>query len=242
MNTFKKVCSTIVIALILSLVLPTIFSFSNVQTVNAASIKLNVKSATLTEGETLQLKLLGTTKKPVWKTSNKKVATIDKYGLVEAQSEGTAKITATINRKIYTCSITVEADPYNSSGYEPDFSAYIVQGEDSKSYVLLLVVQNNGDEAITFNFDGYVLNTESEDTSSPVNLFDSEDKEYTLIDEVIVESGEEAYIWYRNEDYYSFWIDEDTWFGFDFTYDDVSYLGSVNTNGDLKYSEGSLYD
>ncbi len=69
---------------------------------------INKKSATLTSGKQLKLKLTGTTAVK-WTSSNKKIATVSSSGTVKAKSGGTVKITATgKNKKKYTCVIKVQ--------------------------------------------------------------------------------------------------------------------------------------
>jgi len=58
-------------------------------------IKLNADKTTIVVTKTFTLKLINTTKNPVWSTSNKKVATVDKNGKVTGIKAGTVTITAT---------------------------------------------------------------------------------------------------------------------------------------------------
>ena len=74
----------------------------------ANSPSINKKSATLTVGKTLQLKMKNTTRKVSWSSSNKKVATVTSKGKVKAIKAGTAKITAKVSGKKYTCKVTVK--------------------------------------------------------------------------------------------------------------------------------------
>ncbi|MEK5520570.1 hypothetical protein B5V89_18560 [Heyndrickxia sporothermodurans] len=84
----------------------------------AKSVKINKKSVTLSKGKTLTLSATvspsNTTNKTVkWKSSNTKVAKVDKKGKVTAVGAGTAKITATTtNGKTYSTTIHV---PYVKS-------------------------------------------------------------------------------------------------------------------------------
>lgn len=80
-------------------------------------IKLNKTKATLKVKKTLKLKATVTPKKAsnkkvIWKTSNKKIATVSSAGKVTAKKKGTAKITATAadgSGKKATAKITVKA-------------------------------------------------------------------------------------------------------------------------------------
>ena len=70
--------------------------------------QLSKKSVTLKENHYITIKLIGANHKVVWKTSNKKVATV-KNGKILAVKAGTATITATSNGKSYACKVTVKA-------------------------------------------------------------------------------------------------------------------------------------
>ena len=84
-----------------------ILSFST--PANAAKVKLNKKSLTLTVGKTYKLKVKGTKKKVKWSSSNKKVASVNKKGKVTAKKAGKVTITAKIGKKKYKCKVTVNA-------------------------------------------------------------------------------------------------------------------------------------
>ena len=80
------------------------------------SVKLNKTKATLVVGGKLTLKATVTPSKATprftWTSSNKKVATVSKNGVVKALKKGTATITVkTSNGKKATCKITVPAAP-----------------------------------------------------------------------------------------------------------------------------------
>lgn len=89
--------------------------FQNTTSVNAASVKLNRKQATMYVGESLQLTLKNATKKITWNTSNKKVATVSRKGKVKAKKSGTAIITAKCGKKKYQCRITVRQTCLNKT-------------------------------------------------------------------------------------------------------------------------------
>ena len=75
--------------------------------VQAATIGINKKKADLWVGETLKLKIKGTNEKVKWSSNNKKIATVNKNGVVTGIGKGTVTIKATLNKKTYTCKITV---------------------------------------------------------------------------------------------------------------------------------------
>lgn len=84
-----------------------------VLTAEAATVKLNKKSLTLIKGKTYQLKISGTKSKVTWKSSKPSVAKVSTKGKVTAVKAGTAKITATVNKKNYTCTVKVESPKLN---------------------------------------------------------------------------------------------------------------------------------
>ena len=75
----------------------------------AASI--SKKKVTVYVGNTTTLSVKGTKKTVKWKSSNKKVATVSSKGRVTGKKTGTAKITATVGKKKYTCTVTVKKKP-----------------------------------------------------------------------------------------------------------------------------------
>ena len=83
-------------------------------TVNSTTISKS--DLTLTEGETYQLTLTGTSIASV-KTSNLSVAAVNDNGLVTAKGGGTATITLTgANKKNHTCRVTVKAKVIKVTG------------------------------------------------------------------------------------------------------------------------------
>lgn len=97
----------------------------------AAKPALNKKSATLTVGQTFQLKMKNNKKAVKWTSSNKKVASVSGSGLVKAKKNGKATVTAKIGSKKYRCFIKVKTLKIKSiklqgiSSMETDSSARI---------------------------------------------------------------------------------------------------------------------
>ena len=109
----KKVCAYIVI---FAVVLSNFVGFSQVEAkTRARKIELNCKKKTLRVGQKYKLKIKKVTpkngtKKVVWKSSNKKIATVSKGGMVKAKKVGKVKITAYSKqnkRVLARCNITV---------------------------------------------------------------------------------------------------------------------------------------
>ncbi|MDE6312354.1 MAG: Ig-like domain-containing protein [Lachnospiraceae bacterium] len=115
-RNFKKVVAAFII---LALVVTGLY-MNPVETqaaVKATKITLNAKSRELTVGKSITLKVKSVTPKNAskavtWKTSNKKVATVNSKGKVTAKKAGSATITAVskTNKKVTaTCKIKVYA-------------------------------------------------------------------------------------------------------------------------------------
>lgn len=81
--------------------------------VTTKKLVIDTKKLTLQKGKTTTLKVtrnpISAKEKITWKSSNKKVATVDKNGKVKGIKAGTATITATSsNGKKVTCKVTVK--------------------------------------------------------------------------------------------------------------------------------------
>lgn len=102
MNKLKK-------ALVMVLALAMVLTCAMVTPVQAAG-KLNKKSVSIYETETVSMTVKGV-KSVTWKTSDKKIATVDKKGLVKGVKKGTCTVTAkdTKTKAAYSCKVTVKA-------------------------------------------------------------------------------------------------------------------------------------
>lgn len=114
--SMKKLITAMAISLSIAIAIPStlpLASVNNIATVEAASAKLNKKSATLLAGQTLKLSVTNKGKKTVkWSSSNSKVATV-KNGSVTATGKGKATITATVGNKKLKCKITVKSNNFS---------------------------------------------------------------------------------------------------------------------------------
>lgn len=143
----KKIISKcLVIIMITLLLIP--------ETVQAATVKINKTKAVLEVDATLKLKITGTDSKVTWSTSKKSVATVNKSGTVTAKAEGTAKITATIDGKDYSCSVYV-VNSKNTSiavGQTVEFTSgeYLV-GEDIPAGTYTFTANSGSAEVPIYN-------------------------------------------------------------------------------------------
>ena len=112
MKVFKKG----VIALLMAIVLaptPVSAQLAEVQTVQAATIKLNKTALSLYIGYSKQLKITGTSKKVTWSSENEDIAIVTEKGTVIAVAKGSTTIKATVGGKTYSCKITVKSPSIN---------------------------------------------------------------------------------------------------------------------------------
>ena len=108
----RRLWAALALALILALAAPTLLParwVPGISTARAAGkVKLNKTKATIYNSQSVQLKLKNAKGTVKWKSSNKKVATVNSKGKVTGKKAGTATITATYGKKKYTCKITVK--------------------------------------------------------------------------------------------------------------------------------------
>lgn len=83
----------------------------SIETVNAATIKLNKSKIVLLTKQSYRLKLTGTNVKIKWKSSDARVATVSSTGKVYAKISGSTTITASVGNRKYKCIVKVE-DPF----------------------------------------------------------------------------------------------------------------------------------
>ena len=100
----KKILLPFFMALLFLMGSVQVYAKQNVQ------IRLSATSVTLTKGKTKQLQatVIGTGKKPSWKTSNRSVAAVNAKGKITAKKKGTAVITCMVNKRKATCKVTVK--------------------------------------------------------------------------------------------------------------------------------------
>ena len=102
MKGFKKtVAATAAVAMLVTAVQVTVPMKTEAKT------KINKKKVSLVVGEVKKLKLTGANGTVTWKSSKKKVAAVDKNGVVTAKKAGSAKITAKNKGKKYICTVKV---------------------------------------------------------------------------------------------------------------------------------------
>lgn len=93
---------------------------------NTSSAALNTSDIYLVKGEATALKVTGTTKKVIWTSVDKKVATVTSSGKVVAAGYGITYVKAAVSNKIYKCKVTV-IDPAEIT-FRPSYTTVFVNG------------------------------------------------------------------------------------------------------------------
>ena len=97
-KTGVSICLLLLFAVLLAAV--------DIQPVQAA-VRLNQTSVNLCVGDSMKLKLTGTSKKVRWKSSAPKVVKVSSKGTIKALKKGTSTVTATCSKKSYKCKVNV---------------------------------------------------------------------------------------------------------------------------------------
>lgn len=124
-------------------------------------LALNSKSVTVTAGKTVKLTMEGTKKTISWTTSNSKIASVSKKGVVTGKSAGTATITAKVAGKSYTCKVTVKRNEVKFTD-ETSMCPYGQLG------VSITKVYYSGKTMVA---EGYVINNTSAKVSKLRNFY-----------------------------------------------------------------------
>lgn len=97
----KRIISTLIILCFL-------FSLAfEPMVVKAAGMSLNKTSIKVGVGRTTTLQVKGTSKTVTWKVKDSSIAQVNKKGIVTGLDEGRTTITATVDKKVLTCKVTV---------------------------------------------------------------------------------------------------------------------------------------
>ncbi len=106
----KKALKMIALSMVLfvggAFVLPT--QMGTIESHAAAKMQISKKTATITKGKTLKLRIKNAKGKKIrWFSSKKKIATVKK-GKVTAKKAGKTTITAKVGKKKFRCKVTVK--------------------------------------------------------------------------------------------------------------------------------------
>ena len=118
--------------------------------VTVKAMALNKAKTTVYVKKTQQLTVNGGTGKTTWKSSNKKVATVNANGVVKGIKPGTATITATKNGKKFKCKVTVKWEPETGTTttktYFVDYDKSIDVNMKGAGSISITVNNSNGSE------------------------------------------------------------------------------------------------
>lgn len=100
-----------ILCMVTAIVLCILLSISPLFRKNVNAASGNTISLTLYTDNTMQLYVGGTIKSGNWKSSNTKIATVSKKGLIKTKNKaGKAVITVKIGKQLYQCNLTVKKD------------------------------------------------------------------------------------------------------------------------------------
>ena len=142
----------------------------------AAAPKLNKKSATLTVGKKLTLKVQNAKKGATikWSSKDKSIASVSAKGVVTAKAVGKTTITAVVSKKTLKCNVTVKDQKntntdQNTNADATDISALVA----GKSYKGTAVTPMGNMEALslTFGTDGTVSGSKINETTLTMEQF-----------------------------------------------------------------------
>lgn len=98
-------------------------------TTYAATLRMKNTNPEVYVGKTIQLKLLGTSKKAKWVSGNTSIATVNSKGVVKAKKPGLVVIRATVGNKIAKASVLVN---------KPKLNKYVVTLNKGETFTLKL--------------------------------------------------------------------------------------------------------
>lgn len=127
---------------------------------SSAAVKLSKTKASMCVGETLKLKVTGTSKTAKWSSSKKSVATVSKSGKVTAKKEGTTTITAKVSGKKYSCKITIKAKSLDS--LKKYLSKKGLVSGDASETAYQIIGANDGVKYLDNNIEIYEYDTNSD--------------------------------------------------------------------------------
>lgn len=255
MIIFKKAYKFLAFMLMLSIITPSVIGNGAIAKA-ATTIKISKKNLTLEVGKTETIKIIGTKNKVTWSTSNKAVATVSSTGKITAKKSGKASITATVNKKKYTCKVTVKT-PVNPFVKNAPFKA-----KETSIGNFKMVIPENWENEIIKNEGYYLASICPNNEGSMVRIFsdvsvyieetDMDSPEYSQVKDIMMTDYTEEAILSR--------CDTEFWkaVGYDLSIANIKfsdYKSSLGTalkteyiinytseEGDVYYSTSTNYD
>lgn len=106
MCKMKKGIVFFMVLLAMTFVLP-----MSAKTEQVEAAYLNYTRVTVMQAGSVKVKMLGTSKKVKWSSSNKKIAVVSKKGNITGKKPGKCTVTAKVSGKKYKCKVTVKKNP-----------------------------------------------------------------------------------------------------------------------------------
>lgn len=213
-------------------------SIAPVQT--RAAVKLSETRKTLEIGQSLMLKVRGTSQKAKWSSDDTSVASVNKSGKVTAKGEGTATITAKVAKKNLKCKITVkypEIKVQSKEVYKDKNIAILFSGVtgDEDGYNINISVENFTDRSLEMyasetSINGYMVEPTCYMEISPrKTIIDEMSIEYDDADRVPIKEIRNIEVKFRVLD------ESDD----DFSYD-TRYIAIIGTSTKPQESENEI--
>ena len=122
----------------LSVILILLICFSTLISASAATVSLNSQSISLFKGDKVTLKINGIKSSNVtWKSSNKKIVTVTKSGVITAKAPGTATITGKYKTITFRCKVTVQnVKKLNTLLYSGEYGRLYLKEINSKGFII----------------------------------------------------------------------------------------------------------
>ena len=120
-NIFSKVVTFMLMLCLMFTLIPS--------TTYASTLRMKNTNPEVYVGKTIQLKLLGTSKKAKWVSGNTSIATVNSKGVVKAKKPGLVVIRATVGNKIAKASVLVN---------KPKLNKYVVTLNKGETFTLKL--------------------------------------------------------------------------------------------------------
>lgn len=120
----KKISKVVTFMLMLCLMFTLIPS-----TTYASTLRMKNTNPEVYVGKTIQLKLLGTSKKAKWVSGNTSIATVNSKGVVKAKKPGYVTIRATVGNKVANAGVLVN---------KPKLNKYVVTLNKGETFTLKL--------------------------------------------------------------------------------------------------------
>lgn len=188
--------------------------------------KLNYKNIELYTNETSTIKLLYTTKKVKWKSSNNKVATVSSTGKIKAKKIGSCFISTKLAGKTYKAKVKVIRQ-------SPNFTAYLT-GYNTRDNYFTVQINNKSNKSLTiYSAKAYSMDVD-------YKYYDRKLKLTSGRKSITIKPHKKATIKFKI-------IGSNTWpdysdhtIRFYFSFDGKKYLGSV-WDEDSSYKDGKKW-